>query len=62
MMMMMMMAYGKMITLVSQKAQMPDFSAPGSVMLYQRRKRLKRRRQDVARRLILEIRGPRRQE
>ena len=61
----MMMANGKMMTLVSRKAQMSDFSAPGSVMLYQRRKRLKRRRQDVAKRLLLEIRGhrkPRRQE
>ena len=63
-MMRIMMANGEMMTLVSQKAQMLDFFAPGSVMLYQRRKRLKRRRQDVAR-LLLEIRGhrkPRRQE
>jgi hypothetical protein len=53
------------MTLVSQKAQMPDFFAPGSVMLYQRRKRPKRRRQDIAKRLLLEITGhrkPRRQE
>ena len=64
-MMRIMMANGKMMTLVSRKAQMPDFFAPGSVMPYQRRKRPKRRRQDIAKRLLLEITGhrkPRRQE
>ena len=36
---MMMMANGKMMTPINKKVQMPDISAPGSVMLYQRIKR-----------------------
>ena len=58
---MMMMANGKMMTPINQKVQMPDISAPGSVILYQRRrsqrmaterKRPKRLRQDAAKGLF----------
>ena len=64
-----MIANGKMMTPIGA-----GIFAPGSVMLYQRgksqrmataRKRPKGRRQDVAKRLLLEIRGhrkPRRQK
>ena len=65
---MMMITNGKMMTPINQRVQTPDISAPGSVMLYQRRrsqrmaterKRPKRRRQDAAKRPLQEIRGHR---
>ena len=65
---MMIMANGKMMTPINRKVRMPDTSAPGSVVLYLRRKgqrmattrkRPKGRRQDVARRLLLESMGRR---
>ena len=63
---MMIMVNGKMMTPINRKVRMPDTSAPGSVVLYLRRKgqrmattrkRPKGRRQDVAKRFLLEIRG-----
>ena len=65
---MMMITNGKLMTLINQRVQMPDISAPGSVMLYKRRrsqrmaterKRPKRRRQDAAKRPLQETRGNR---
>ena len=71
---MMMITNGKMMTPINHKVQMPNISAPGSVMLYQRRrstrmatdrKRPKVRRPDAAKKPLQEIgahRNRRRQE
>ena len=66
--MMIMVTSGKVMTPINHKVQMPNISAPGSVMLYHRRrntrmaterKRPKVRRQDAAKRPLQEIRGHR---